>query len=144
MVQSYFSVSPHTASSTSLTFPLEGACTSWRNPIVGKHWRNQKVKRISFVAQFLELFWKSRSHSPHPFSSLLSEQSSFLSHTWLREIQCPLSHLNSPGGQVGAGIRHMCSSSSDSSPQSLSPSQTKSWDTQRPFWQVNWCCWHAW
>lgn len=83
-------------------------------------------------------------HSPHPFSSLLSEQSSLLSHTWLKEIQWPFSHLNSPGGQVGAGVWHMCSSSSDSSPQSLSPSQTKSRDTQRPFWQVNWCCWQGW
>lgn len=85
-----------------------------------------------------------KAHSPHPFSSLLSEQSSFLSHTRLRDMQCPLSHLNSPGGQVGAGVWHICSSSSDSSPQSLSPSHTKSWDMHRPFWQVNWCCWHAW
>lgn len=85
-----------------------------------------------------------KSHSPHPFSSLLSEQSSFLSHTRLTYIQCPLSHLNSPGGQVGAGVWHMCSSSSDSSPQSLSPSHTKSRIMHRPFWQVNWCCWHAW
>lgn len=87
---------------------------------------------------------KIRSNSPHPFSSLLSEQSSFLSHTCIRGTQWPLSHLNSAGGQVGAGVRHKCSSSSDSSPQSLSPSQMKSRDTQRPFWQVNWCCWHVW
>lgn len=83
-------------------------------------------------------------YSPQPFSSLLSLQSLLWSHTWLDSTQFPLSHLNFPGGQVGSGVWHSCGSSSDSSPQSLSPSHWKSCEIQRPFWQVNWCCWHAW
>lgn len=132
-------VFPHTASSTSWTSPLEGACSSWRNPTADTK-ETKRLRRHFSLHNSVEI----SSNSPHPFSSLLSEQSSSLSHTWLAGMQCPFSHLNSAGGQVGAGVRHMCSSSSDSSPQSLSPSQTKSCDTQRPFWQVNWCCWHAW
>jgi hypothetical protein len=48
-------------------------------------------------------------HSPQPFSSLLSEQSSVRSHTLKRGTQCPLSHLNCPGGHVGGGVWHTAS-----------------------------------
>lgn len=99
--------------------------------------KKKKKKVLVFIVLFFFVYL------PQPFSSLLSLQSSLWSHTWLEGTQFPLSHLNLPGGQVGAGVWHRCGSSSDSSPQSLSPSHWKSCEIQRPFWQVNWCCWHA-
>lgn len=86
--------------------------------------------KICYYANFIVPF---HVYSPQPFSSLLSLQSSLWSHTWLDGTQFPLSHLYLPGGQVGGGVWHKCGSSSDSSPQSLSPSHWKSCEIQRPF-----------
>lgn len=60
-----------------------------------------KEKKSSWVYCIVFFFLV---YLPQPLSSLLSLQSSLWSHTWLEGTQFPLSHLNLPGGQVGAGV----------------------------------------